>query len=227
MEPTVAKDMRSRFGPIRDQGSRPTCLAFAASDAHASLRDSWLPLSCEFAFFHAQRRGGRGLTVGSTIAGMTEAIRDDGQPNEGEWPYSPKLPVDLSRWTPPPTISTVYRRASSINSDNIDAIFGYMDNSCPVILAMMLADSFFLPADHGIIDNISGQPTNDSRRHAVIAVGYGTIGKQRAILIRNSWGPYWGIDGYAWLTEQFLEPRLFKLILMKENIDAPLDRAAA
>ena len=28
----VECDLRFRFGPARDQGSRPTCLAFAASD---------------------------------------------------------------------------------------------------------------------------------------------------------------------------------------------------
>lgn len=52
------KDLRSAFGPGRNQGARPTCLAFAASDTHAALRADWSPLSCEFAFYHAQRRAG-------------------------------------------------------------------------------------------------------------------------------------------------------------------------
>jgi hypothetical protein len=34
-------DIRPRFGPARDQGPRPTCLAFAISDAHAALREPW------------------------------------------------------------------------------------------------------------------------------------------------------------------------------------------
>ena len=29
---TAAVDLRSLFGPARNQGSRPTCMAFAASD---------------------------------------------------------------------------------------------------------------------------------------------------------------------------------------------------
>jgi hypothetical protein len=47
---TVQKDLRSELGAARNQGPRPTCLAFAASDAHAALRPGWSPLSCEFAF---------------------------------------------------------------------------------------------------------------------------------------------------------------------------------
>src|SRR5258708_38222177 len=51
----IAKDLRSMFGPVRDQGQRPTCLAFAASDLHAAVRGAWAPLSCEYIFYHAQK----------------------------------------------------------------------------------------------------------------------------------------------------------------------------
>jgi hypothetical protein len=64
---TAAVDLRSLFGTARNQGSRPTCLAFAASDTHAALRSGWVPLSCEYAFYQAQRRVsflGKGLAAG-------------------------------------------------------------------------------------------------------------------------------------------------------------------
>ncbi len=44
---TASVDMRSLFGPSRNQGPRPTCMAFAASDTHAALRTGWPPLSCD------------------------------------------------------------------------------------------------------------------------------------------------------------------------------------
>ena len=75
-------DLRSLFGDARDQDQRPTCLAFAASDAHAALRSPWRPLSVEFAFYHAQRRAGRTPHVGATLPAMLEALREDGQPIE-------------------------------------------------------------------------------------------------------------------------------------------------
>ena len=55
---TAMVDLRAQFGAVRDQGDRPTCLAFAASDAHAACRPHWEPLSSEYAFFHAQKRAG-------------------------------------------------------------------------------------------------------------------------------------------------------------------------
>lgn len=61
------------FGPARDQGARPTCLAFAASDLHAGVREAWTPLSCEFLFYHAQRRAGRPPTVGEPMP-LTRAL---------------------------------------------------------------------------------------------------------------------------------------------------------
>ena len=78
----VASDLRRRFGPVRDQGQRPTCLAFAASDTHAGLRDGWTALSCEFAFYHAQRRAGRPPTTGALLPRMLDALALDGQPRE-------------------------------------------------------------------------------------------------------------------------------------------------
>ena len=51
---TVRHDLRGRFGPARDQGRRPTCLAFAMSDAHAATREPWAELCCEYLFYHAE-----------------------------------------------------------------------------------------------------------------------------------------------------------------------------
>jgi hypothetical protein len=89
---SIETDLRPLFGPARDQGERPTCLAFAASDAHAGLRADWVPLSCEFAFYHAQRRSNSSPLQGATLESILEALRHDGQPAEAGWPYLTDLP---------------------------------------------------------------------------------------------------------------------------------------
>jgi hypothetical protein len=48
-----------------------------------------------------------------------------------------------------------------------------------------------------------------------------------AILIRNSWGPGWGLEGHAWLTERFLAPRLFATANLTEEVDVSSHTAAA
>jgi hypothetical protein len=118
----INKDLRHLFGPVRDQGQRPTCLAFAASDTHAALRDAWEPLSCEYIFFHAQQRAGRTAKDGATLPTMLEALRHDGQPHEAGWPYLVTLPTDLTQWRPPVGAAPLYRRAGESGADTVDAI---------------------------------------------------------------------------------------------------------
>ncbi len=129
----INKDLRHLFGPTRDQGQRPTCLAFAVSDAHAALRDGWEPLSCEYAFFQAQRRTGRSAHDGSTLASMLEALRHDGQPHETGWPYLVTLPADLTQWQPPANVTPLFRRAGDTGSDTVDAIIAELDQDRPVL----------------------------------------------------------------------------------------------
>ena len=38
-------------------------------------------------------------------------------------------------------------------------------------------------------------------RHAVVAVGF----EDDDILIRNSWGPSWGVNGYGWITDAYVD----------------------
>lgn len=219
-------DLRSNFGPARDQGQRPTCLAFAASDVHAALRSPWVALSCEYAFYHAQQRGGRGPTVGATLPNMLAAIRDDGQPAEAVWPYLPPSAVP-AQWTPPAGKLELYRRAGEAGADYVDALIAELANGAPVIGLLRLSNSFYRVGADGVVDEAPGEKPDLNRRHAVVAVGYGQGSGQRVVLVRNSWGPRWGLQGYAWLTEKFLRGRLFRIAVLKEDLSVPANSNAA
>src|SRR5438105_15222161 len=106
----VSVDLRPSFGPVRNQGPRPTCMAFAASDAHAALRPGWSPLSCEFAFYHAQRRAGLPPDKGATLSAMLATLRHDGQPEEAGWPYLAATPADAASWAPPAEVGPRFGR---------------------------------------------------------------------------------------------------------------------
>src|SRR5262245_2292292 len=108
----VRHDLRGRFGPARDQGARPTCLAFAMSDAHAAVMSPWSPLCCEYLFFHAKRRDKKPPHTGATMPAARAAFEQDGQPVESAWPYLGALPADLKQWKPPAKVGQLYRRAS-------------------------------------------------------------------------------------------------------------------
>lgn len=216
---TAAVDLRSLFGPARNQGSRPTCMAFAASDAHAALRSGWDPLSCEYAFYQAQRRAGRPPNTGALLSSTMDALREDGQPEESGWPYLAATEVDVASWAPPMNVGDLFRRNGESATPSLDRIVRELDRGRPVIILLMLSKAFYGPSPQAVVDPVAGEVPEPERRHAVIAVGYGTVSAQRAVLIRNSWGPRWGDAGHAWLTEKFLGPRVFAAATLAEEVD--------
>ncbi len=223
----IVRDLRPLFGPARDQGARPTCLAFAASDTHAGLRDGWAPLSCEFAFYAAQKRAGRPPTSGALLSTMLDALRLDGQPDEKGWPYLAAVPADHRLWTPPATVGPLYGRNGQRDGTDLSSILAALDRDTPVLMLTMLSRSFFQPRGDGVVDPANDELPEPAQRHAVVAVEHGTVDGTPAILIRNSWGPGWGLEGHAWLTERFLAPRLFATANLTEEVDVSSHTAAA
>jgi C1A family cysteine protease len=203
-------DLRSQFGPARDQKQRPTCMAFAASDGHAAARARVEPLSTEFAYFHAVLgRQPFDPHSGVSFDMVAQSIYKDGQPPEAAWPYLPTLPADLRTWKPPINCQPIFRRQYRIESPAIQRVYDHLGDSRPVVLTMTISPSFFKPSRDGVIDgNLTEQPVNC---HAVVAVGYGKTQRSYAVLIRNSWGHRWGLGGYAWITDDYLRPRVLEI----------------
>jgi hypothetical protein len=222
----IAVDLRNQFGPVRDQCARPTCLAFAASDSHAGLRAGWDPLSCEFAFYHAQRRAGRSPTQGAVLPAMLAALKGDGQPLEAGWPYLDATPADPAQWLPPTAVGACFGRNGSTGGPDLAGVRSVLALARPIVMLTMLSPAFFMPVD-GVVDPKPGEQPEPSQRHAVVAVGYGKVVGEPAILIRNSWGSAWGLDGHAWLTDSFLASRLFATATLLEEIDVSARAIAA
>lgn len=223
----VKADLRLEFGPVRDQGNRPTCLAFAASDAHAGLRAGWVPLSCEYAFYHAQRRNGRRPNQGAQLPSMMAALREDGQPMESGWPYLLASPADAASWGPPRAVGPLFGRASLSVAASFDQVLLEIDQRRPVLILLTLSPAFFAPAAKAVIHPATGEVPEPARRHAVVAVGHGFVDWHRAILVRNSWGEKWGEAGHGWLTEAYLGPRIFGAAQLTEEVDVSAGTVAA
>jgi hypothetical protein len=158
---------------------------------------------------------------------MLDALRLDGQPQEASWPYLATVPSDHSLWKPPATVGAVFGRNGAVGGPVLGSIEASLDAGRPVILLTTLSGSFFAPDADGVVTPPAGEQPNPAWRHAVIAVGHGTVDGDTAILVRNSWGASWASNGHAWLSESFLAPRLFATATLLEHVDVSPHSAAA
>lgn len=210
----VHGDLRVAFGPARHQGDRPTCLAFALSDAHGAARGALEVLSAEHLYYHAVRRTAGGHPDdGVAIPEACEALKVDGQSLEAGWPYLAALPSDLAQWKPPATATPLHRRDTEVTNANVADIVIRLKAGQPVVVILLLGERFYVPAG-GLVE--PGPADADADYHAVIAVGYGqTTAGEDCILIRNSWGEDWALEGYAWITASYLAARMTDTLVME------------
>ena len=208
MSISISVDLRGRFGPVRNQGGRPTCIAFAASDTHSFARGSDDYLSVEYAFYHAvQRKKPIDPTQGVSMPTILDAIKADGQPPEHVWPYLPVLPNPLSSWAPPNNAAPIFRHGLVTQAATTSTIITALDGGQPALLAALISEQFHRPPSDYIIRTVAGD--RDAGNHALIAVGHGTSANNTVILVRNSWGVRWADQGYIWVTSDYLAGRLF------------------
>jgi hypothetical protein len=173
-------DLCGNFGTARDQNPRPTCLAFAASDAHAAARPGWKPLSAEWAYYHAVKRDGGLPGEGATLNAMLAAVKSDGQPAESHWPYIKAPIADVSTWKPPASPAQLFFRDHVPCGVTVRQVIDQLNAGFPVLMTMTLSDAFYHPDGDGVIE--ANEPADPKRRHAVVAVGHGERGALGLVL---------------------------------------------
>ncbi len=208
----ITVDLRNQFGQTRNQGARPTCMAFAASDTHSFARGTTEYLSTEYAHYSAIRRR-QPLTPhrGVPMKTMIDAIREDGQPPEMVWPYLATIPSPLSAWVPPTPCEPIFKHPILQKSSDVSTIVYALNAGQPALLAVRITEQFYQPAVDLIIRARTGD--RDTGNHAMVAVGHGTSEADALILVRNSWGDDWADCGYAWVSSDYLKNRLLGVAL--------------
>lgn len=189
------------MAPIRNQGQRGTCVAFAVTAGHEVSRGPAIPddLSEEALYWGCKTTDGN-WHGGTKFTSAHTAIERWGQPLETRWPYNDaqvdgveiKLPVGMkmSDWH-----RSGLRRVGTAIAD----LQALLAAGTPVVLGLTVFDTLFRPGRDG---RVQDPPPRAPQRglHAVLAVGR----EPGSILIRNSWGPGWALGGYGWITDTYV-----------------------
>lgn len=206
-----AVDLRQQLLPVRHQGRRQSCLAFASSTAHEHRVAPTEHLSVEYLYFHAvARTPGKQPNGGTTMQAAAAALAEEGQPVESAWPYSP---VAVTPWQPPAISVPLHKANMQPGAFDFDEIATALDQGQPVVLGLVVTDAFYRPDAHGRIAVVT--PDSERGGHAVLAVGHGMHNAgESALLIRNSWGSSWGLGGYGWLPRSYVDRQLRETALL-------------
>ena len=203
---TTAIDLRPKLPAVRNQGGRKTCMAFAASGAHAQCCGTpALGLSVEYAHYQAcLQRATFNPHQGTSVIDMFAALSLIGQPEESSWPYGDQLPDDLSSYHPPAAASILFKHTGNLLT-NFDDIVLNLENGKPVLIGVNLSTAFhFLRGT----DILQFDPSSDpAGHHAVVIVGAREVEGRLVFLVRNSWGDGWADRGHGHISETYLRSR--------------------
>lgn len=186
--------------PARDQGLRPTCIAFALAELNLRVAAGIEALSPEYAY-----QGAASLTpswVPGAGVSLDAALRatSSGQPAEPDFPYQAEEPV--APVPAPPTTFELHGGSVAMVPLDIESMCALLRRHRPVGIGLRLTETFYMPVDGRVTFEAAGlvPPV----LHAVAVVGLGWKDGEAHFLIRNSWGRGWGQDGVAWVSAAYI-----------------------
>ncbi len=210
-------DLRKHCPPVHDQGSLGTCTAHAIAAAFQfeqnRLRFPNFAPSRMFIYYNERalqrathHHGGANLRAG------LRAVQRYGVCPERHWPYrdDEKLlherPSDDCYEEARHHKIYSYRRITIGHNGHsvfLEHLKSCLYEGCPFVFAFLVHKSF----ESDQVGNTGMMPLPEPREavityHAVVGVGYDD--EKRHILVRNSWGPSWGIGGYFWMPYEYI-----------------------
>ena len=194
-------DLRAHCPPVYHQGRLQSCTANAIGAAlefqqHRQRTRRFRP--ARLFIYYNERRLERTVRhdAGAMLRNGIKSVARWGAPAEDpHWPYRP----ERFKVKPPRRVYAEASRHQAVAYQRLRYDLRHMRcclaQGSPFVLGLAVYDSFEGPAvrKSGRLSK-PRSAEKDRGGHAVLAVGYDD--RQRRFLLRNSWGPRWGLKGY-------------------------------
>ena len=97
---------------------------------------------------------------------------------------------------------------------DLDKMRQCLSDGYPIIFGLKLTAQFFMPPHDGFIPTPDPNDPQSAEHglHAMLIVGYND--RQRIFIVRNSWGKDWGVDGYCYLSYDYVANEEFNFVGM-------------
>ena len=201
-------DLRSKMPKVYDQGELGSCTANAIGAAFefSQVKQGGTDFMPSRLFIYYNERAMEGTIdtdSGAMIRDGMKSIAKLGVCTEDTWPY------DIPKFTQKPTgkaytearkhQALVYRRVLG----QLHQMQGCLAQGYPFVFGFAVYDSFMSP-EVAKTGEVPLPPRGEQLigGHAVLAVGYDD--SKQAFIVRNSWGPKWGVKGYCFMPYGYL-----------------------
>jgi C1A family cysteine protease len=198
-------DLREKMSPVVDQGKLGSCTANAiASGLREYLEiasgESLILLSRLFLYYKERELEGTvDQDSGATIRDGMKVLNQIGVCPETDDPYN------IKKFTSPPSEKAMadaaqYKISEYHRVSNLKSLKVALAEGLPVVVGFQVFESF--ESDAVAKTGKVPMPKKDEQYlggHAVLAVGYVDKGKSSYVIVRNSWSPDWGDQGYFYM----------------------------
>ena len=183
---------RNLYAPVRNQGGCGSCWAFSAMGAYEGTYRLRFGGNIDTSEQHVLSCSGAGSCGGGWWAGVYDWMLGTKVLGESQMTYAG------TNGTCTPAPNDGYFRAAACGYVNpsgmptVAQLKAALAEHGPLTVAVRVTDAF-----RGYSSGVFNETDNGPINHGVTLIGWDD--SKQAWLIRNSWGPVWGDEGYMWI----------------------------